>query len=92
MSGVYFPNAFTPNNDGMNDLFKAQVFGTLKSFSLNIYDRFGQRVFQTNDCNTGWNGRFNKADLSPGTFVWCSEYRFNNDVLKTQKGTVILIR
>lgn len=46
---VYFPNGFTPNNDGSNDLFRAIAFGNLKKFLLRIYNRYGGLVFETND-------------------------------------------
>jgi gliding motility-associated-like protein len=89
---VYFPNAFTPNNDGRNDVFEAHVYGILSSFRLVIYNRFGQKVFQTNDSNKGWDGKFDNAQLDTGIFAWYSEYRFNNEILKIQKGVLTLIR
>jgi gliding motility-associated-like protein len=92
IQAVYFPNAFTPNGDGLNDVFKATVFGTLKNFYLVIYNRFGQKVFETHHLSTGWNGRVHDAASDSGSFVWYSEYQFDNQPSKTIKGAVTLIR
>jgi len=58
----YVPNAFTPNNDGTNDEFLC--FGlNIKDFRLEIYNRWGELVFESNDISRGWNGRLlNKQD------------------------------
>ena len=89
---VYFPNAFTPNRDGTNEIFKAIVFGALKNFHLAIYNHFGQKMFETNDRSRGWNGQYKGRDMDTGAFVWYSEYQFNNELLQKRKGVVILIR
>jgi len=53
---IYFPSAFTPNNDGKNDLFKILGAQNLKDYHLAVYNRFGQKVFETNDYTKGWTG------------------------------------
>jgi gliding motility-associated-like protein len=56
---LYIPNSFTPNDDGLNDLFKAYASNNqLKDFRLRIFDRFGELVFESEDINEGWNGGF----------------------------------
>ena len=52
----YIPNAFTPNNDGVNDYFTALGVG-VKEFEMTIYNRWGKLVYQSNDLNRGWSGR-----------------------------------
>ncbi len=89
---VYFPNAFTPNGDGHNDLFKATIFGLLKHFHLIVYNRFGERVFETFNTSVGWNGKYLGVDLDTDAFVWYCEYQFNNEQPKTQRGSVVLVR
>lgn len=60
---LYIPNAFTPNDDGMNDVFKAKGVGITK-FEMQIFDRWGHLVFESNDIELGWNGRFkNQGEL-----------------------------
>lgn len=90
---IFVPNAFTPNNDGINDLFNAVVFGSLELFEFSVYNRFGELVFQTTDATKGWNG-FYKTQLQPSsTFAWKIRYRFAGAVTDSMlKGTVMLIQ
>lgn len=91
-TGVFIPNAFTPNADGHNDVFRARVYGKVISFRLQLYNRFGQLVFTTTDSNKGWDGTFNGILSDTGTFVWQCSYQLQGDEPKLQKGTVLLIR
>lgn len=92
MSGVYIPTAFTPDGDGKNDFFKALVFGKALLFKLQVFDRWGQVVFQTTDPNKHWDGRNKGIDYSTTTFVWQCFYRLEGQQPEFQKGTVTLIR
>ena len=56
-SMIYIPNAFTPNGDGVNDIFRARS-AVLKSYYLIIYDRWGNQVFESNDAEIGWDGTY----------------------------------
>jgi large repetitive protein len=70
---LYMPNSFTPNNDGLNDVFKPEGL-QLDSYQFNmqIYDRWGSLVFETSDPNEGWNGSHQntKEKLRKGLYVW----------------------
>jgi gliding motility-associated-like protein len=88
---ISFPNAFTPNNDGKNDLFKILNATNLQQYHLSIYNRWGQMVFETSDFSKGWDGRLNGNDQEQGVYVWFCEYQ-KNGVHKESKGTVALIR
>ncbi len=66
-----FPSAFTPNGDGLNDIIRA--IGNLRfyrDYSLSIYNRWGQRVFFTQDIYQGWNGIFNGVKQDLGTYFY----------------------
>jgi gliding motility-associated-like protein len=91
MFGVYIPSAFTPNSDGRNDIFKALVFGKIIYFSFNIYDRFGELVFSTNNPSKGWNGLINGQPQNTGTYVWQCAYQLEGSTAKVEKGTVVLM-
>jgi len=70
--GIYVPNAFTPNGDGLNDIFQPKGFGVTK-YELNIYDRWGERVFHTTTFEQGWDGSFTGRGQKPceeGTYTW----------------------
>ena len=58
---VYIPNAFTPNNDGVNDYFMALGLG-IKEFDMFVYDRWGLRTFYSSDIKKGWDGKMQGSD------------------------------
>ena len=89
-----FPNAFTPNGDGLNDKFR--IIGVqpenITEFNLQIFNRLGQIIFSTSDITEGWDGNFNGAKCPTDTYVWKMFYTDNKKTIITKKGTVILIR
>lgn len=89
---VYIPTAFTPNSDGLNDLFRVNVAGRVKSFSLVVYDRFGQRVFVSKDPAKGWDGTIKYKKQNTGLYVWMLQYTDGSGASFSQQGTVTLIR
>ncbi|MEI6950793.1 gliding motility-associated C-terminal domain-containing protein, partial [Paraflavisolibacter sp. H34] len=90
MEGVYVPNAFTPNGDGLNDVFKALVYGNVRSYSFQVYDRSGKVVFQTTTPGTGWNGAYRGPNPGNNVFFWVCSYELNGK-MEHQKGTVVLL-
>jgi gliding motility-associated-like protein len=91
MLGVYIPTAFTPNNDGRNDVFKSLVFGKIVSFKLQVFDRAGQLIFQTTDPDKDWNGCYKGIPYTTSTFVWQCFYQLEGQQPAYQKGTVTII-
>ena len=87
----YFPNAFTPNNDGKNDLFRILNAFNVLEYELVVYNRWGQKIFHTNDPAVGWDGKLNGRQQSGSVFVWHSTFKRNNKQVKLN-GTVVLIR
>ncbi len=87
------PNAFTPNADGENDVFRVPYSMAEEVTKFSVYNRWGELIFSTTNLNEGWDGTFGGKPQSPGTYVWMIEYK---DLLSnksaTAKGTVILIR
>lgn len=67
---VVLPNAFTPNGDGVNDVFRLRTLGLQKLLHFTVYDRWGNTVFTTRDLQTGWDGKRNGVPVSRGTYVW----------------------
>ncbi|GIV41211.1 MAG: hypothetical protein KatS3mg034_0521 [Vicingaceae bacterium] len=67
----YIPSAFTPNNDGMNDIFKGKGFGIREDqFEMNIYDRWGNLIYSTNDIQRGWDGNVGGQPAPLGVYVY----------------------
>ena len=92
MDGFFAPNAFTPNNDGKNDIFKPMLFGIVKSYDFTVYNRFGQTVFKNNDVTRGWDGTFEGLKLDSDVYVWVCSYQFEGQTTEVKKGAVSLIR
>jgi gliding motility-associated-like protein len=90
---VQFANAFTPNGDGKNELYQPACFCPVPKFRLVIYNRNGEKVFQTTDPTAGWNGFYQGKQQPSGAFIYYTE--FFDFVLKTtltEKGTFVLLR
>ncbi|MFK7808640.1 MAG: PKD domain-containing protein [Saprospiraceae bacterium] len=69
----FLPNAFTPNFDALNDVFKGTgIFGGITNFQMTIWNRWGERIFETNDPDQGWNGRKNNVGVmsQQGVYVY----------------------
>ncbi|HEY2722210.1 MAG TPA: T9SS type B sorting domain-containing protein, partial [Chitinophagaceae bacterium] len=90
--GFYMPTAFTPNNDGKNDVYRPMLFGNVIQFRFTIYDRWGKKIFETNDVQKGWDGKLNGTVAASDVYVWLCRYQLSGDQLRTEKGTVMLIR
>lgn len=89
---VYFPNAFTPNNDGINDRFKAENDCAPLEFELQIHNRFGQIVYQSEELSHAWDGKYLGKTAPEGLYVYRTTYRFPYQSRQTVKGTISLIR
>lgn len=89
--GMFIPNAFSPNGDGHND--KLYVRGVcLQSLTFMVFDRWGEKVFETNDQNVGWDGTFKGEPMNSGVFVYRLEGRTYNGKAYSLKGNITLIR
>lgn len=87
--GVHVPTAFSPNGDGLNDTWYVPALSAYPKFSVTVFNRDGQIVFQTKDINKPWDGKY-KGQLQPnGTYVYVIDLKLGGDVLK---GTVLLLR
>lgn len=86
------PNAFTPNNDGTNDLFGPLVGCQVVNYSLSIYNRWGQCVFASNQLSSKWDGRQAGEPALTGTYFYYITYWDTNGKPYTYKGDVMLIR
>lgn len=94
---VHIPAAFTPNNDGKNDVFYIAGSGVKIIKYLRIYNRWGEVMFEhTNfaidDRSTGWDGRYKGQAVGTGTYVYLAEMECSSGELFTRKGTVTVIQ
>lgn len=90
---LYFPTAFTPNGDNKNDVFRALGSRSLNAFYLAIYNRWGERVFETRDPFFQWDGKLQGAPVPTGTYVWLGYFRKDHaSALVNIRGVVTVIR
>ena len=91
---LYIPNAFSPNNDGRNDIFFPKGEG-ISDYKLYIFDRWGSQLFYSNDFNKGWDGRYQHKSndiLQEDVYVWKIEATTVNGQNKLLSGIVTLIK
>jgi gliding motility-associated-like protein len=89
---VFVPTAFTPNNDGLNDVVRPIAVGVKKINYFSIYNRWGQLVFTTTVNGKGWDGKISGREQNSGVFVWMVSATDYLDKPIFLKGTVTLIR
>ncbi|MBO9683364.1 MAG: gliding motility-associated C-terminal domain-containing protein [Flavisolibacter sp.] len=89
---LHLPNAFTPNYDGLNDLFRVKDASFIKVFRMNIYNRWGKLVFTTSDPYKGWNGMYQNMSQPAGTYIWQINLTTKDGEKLSRAGSVVLIR
>jgi gliding motility-associated-like protein len=89
---IYFPSAFSPNGDHLNDILTVPLLNKNKLHRLTIYNRWGQIVFSTTDPDNGWNGTMNGLPQPAGVYIYYLEMDGLAGQRFDQKGTVMLIR
>ncbi len=92
---VYAPSAFSPNGDGLNDRFELVSPTDLFEFRLQIFSRWGQILFESNNLYEGWDGSSNGNLSPPGVYIWKANYRLRREGQgsdnRIKTGTVVLV-
>ena len=95
----YIPNAFTPDGDGMNDVFKPVLtnpVSTIYSLQFTIYDRWGGEVFTSHDIGQGWDGTKNGRECPAGAYIYRITFQVEGipgvEGEQTIIGTVVIVR
>jgi gliding motility-associated-like protein len=87
------PNAFSPNGDGRNDVFRIPPSVSIELVRFSVFDRWGQQVFGSGDASAAWDGRIGGGPAPAGSYVWVVEY---TDAFTggrhVENGVVLLIR
>lgn len=85
---LFIPNAFTPNNDGINDTWFIETLEAYPQAEVKVFNRYGQMVFDNHGINKPWNGMFKGTLLSPGAYVYLIDLKNNSQPVK---GVVFII-
>lgn len=92
---VELPTAFSPNNDNLNDIFKAIVYGSIQDFQFSIYNRYGEQVYYSTNYLDGWDGTYKGLKCPIDTYYWeilFSVPDYNHPLAKKINGYVNLLR
>ncbi|MBK9715940.1 MAG: gliding motility-associated C-terminal domain-containing protein [Saprospiraceae bacterium] len=90
---LFVPNVFSPNGDQINDLFLPTFkCDQVEFYKLQIFDRFGNLVFETLNKDNGWNGKFESQNMNPGVFAYHIQYQIKGSKRKLKAGDVTLVR
>ncbi|MGI8892044.1 MAG: gliding motility-associated C-terminal domain-containing protein [Bacteroidia bacterium] len=71
---VYVPNAFTPNNDGKNEIFNPVFYCDMDDYHLTIFNRWGELIYNSENNLSGWNGKINGKPVATGVYIYRMEY------------------
>ena len=88
----YVPSAFTPNGDGLNDIFRPTPVGIHKLDFFRVYNRYGELVYETSEIGKGWNGIYKGIQQNGGNYVWALKGVDRKGRERIMKGNVVLIR
>jgi len=88
---IYIPNTFTPNGDGSNDFF-FMFAKKLRTFSMKVFNRWGEKVFDSYDLQQGWDGYFNGKPADVGVYTYLTQFVFPDGQSETRKGSLLLMR
>lgn len=90
-AGIFIPNAFSPNGDGNNDILK--LYGAkIQNIEFYVYNRWGQRVFESKELNKTWDGTFNGELLNAGVYPYLLKVVFENGDNLEKRGNITLVR
>jgi gliding motility-associated-like protein len=88
---IYVPNTFTPDGLLFNNTFKVSTIG-IQSFEISIYNRWGEKIFNSQDKDFEWNGTFENRDVQDGTYSWKIDYVTNEGYEETITGHINVLR
>jgi gliding motility-associated-like protein len=91
----FIPNSFTPNDDGVNDLFEYKYDCEITSFTIRIFNRWGQQLFHTTDINSFWDGHLNGKKIQTGVYMYVMHYSWNiyeRNMSRERQGVVYIVR
>ncbi len=92
LCSLMLPNAFTPNGDGLNDIFRVKYPFAIKAFRLAVYNRLGEKMFETTDMAKGWDGSCKGNSQPMGVYVWVVQITALNNNEQISRGTVTLLK
>ena len=91
---IWVPKVITPNGDGENDKFRAdpESWSGINQHTMQVFNRWGEKVWESTDFETGWDGKQNGKNVAEGTYFWILEVYYGNDNIKqVLKGSLTVL-
>ena len=91
---IFVPNIFSPNEDGVNDIFQPQSNCALSEYELQVFNRWGRQVFLSKNVDQGWDGRAGGELMPPDVYVYLLSYAFADSLAQPEilSGDIAIIR
>jgi gliding motility-associated-like protein len=89
---IGIPKAFTPNGDSHNDVIFVNGRGIKQLLEFSVYNRWGKKVFSTNNIDEGWDGMFDGKEQNVDTYTYYIKAEMWNDSIMEERGTFSLLR
>ncbi len=89
---IRIPDAFMPNGDGKNDIFKPSIYESISEYDFTIFNRWGEKIFQSKNIEEGWDGYYNGKLCMQDVYVWKIIGVYRNGQIFEKVGNVTLIR
>ena len=89
---IFMPAAFTPNGDGLNDIYHMFTLDSYKLISFTIFNRYGSKIFSTTSSKAGWDGTLKGQPQETGQYVYYLQLKHPSGKNITRKGTILLLR
>ena len=89
---MFIPNAFTPNNDGLNDEFEVKTVCLIEFYNLKIYNRWGQKIVEYNSPQAKWSGKKNNLTEQLDVYIYVIDVTYTNHLTEHYVGHVTLLK
>ena len=89
---LFLPDAFSPNNDNINDTFLPTISCDPETYEFSIFNRWGQLIYLSKEVEKPWDGKSNGTDVQDGIYIYQINYKFPGEQAKSKRGTVVLIK
>jgi gliding motility-associated-like protein len=89
---VYVPSAFSPNGDGLNEVFRIRLQESVTDYRMAVYGRWGEVLFESNDPYASWDGKLHGVPIPAGNYVWMATYTDVRKQLIKQQGRLTIIK
>jgi len=91
-SRIFVPNSFSPNDDGLNDLFGPEALAPVKEYYFAIFNRWGEKIFETTDPTLQWDGTYLNSKVMQGNYMYMVNLVFQNETRYKTEGQVLLLK